>query len=79
MLLPIAGPVSAADERLASRLNRAAVEAIVADLPDALLDGVPPFATPDGHRAAYVTHLTRRLEEPRMWVEEAEGARHVSG
>jgi hypothetical protein len=29
------------------------------------------FATPDEHRAAYVTYLSTRLEAPRAFAEEA--------
>jgi hypothetical protein len=75
VLLPIAGSVFAADERLAPRLHAEVIQEIVATIPDELLEGVPPFATPQGHREAYVTHLTHRLGTPRRWVAEAEEAR----
>jgi hypothetical protein len=75
VLLPIAGSIFAADERLAPRLNVEVIQEIVAAIPDELLANVPPFATPHGHREAYVTHLAHRLDAPRRWVEEAEEAR----
>lgn len=75
VLLPIAGSIFAADERLTLRLPPDRLREIVSTVPDELLEGVGPFATPLGHREAYVTHLTRRLAAPRRWVEEAEEAR----
>jgi hypothetical protein len=61
VLLPAAGSIVAADERLApvARVGDAA-----ALIPDEWAD-----------RAAYAEHLAARLAEPRVWVEEAERAR----
>lgn len=78
VLLPIAGSIVAADERLRSRLTPDTLGAVVASLPDELLGDLPPFATPEEHRRAYLVHLTQRLHEPRLWVEEAEEARRAS-
>jgi len=75
VLLPIAGSIFAADERLTSHLTPDRILEIVSAVPDELLEGQGPFATPAGHREAYVTHLSRRLAAPRRWVEEAEEAR----
>lgn len=75
VLLPIAGSIFAADERLAPRLTPGALHEIVEAVPDELLEGVLPFAGPERHREAYETHLTHRLRAPRRWVEEAEEAR----
>ncbi len=75
VLLPIAGSIFAADERLTPRLTEDRIREIVSSVPDELLAGVGPFATPAGHREAYATHLGRRLAAPRRWVEEAEEAR----
>lgn len=75
VLLPIAGSVAEADARLGGRLSAERLAAIVDAVPDDWLAGQPPFATPAEHRAAYVAYLTRRLGEPRGWVEEAEHAR----
>jgi hypothetical protein len=77
VLLPIAGSIVAADARLAPRLTPEVIEAAVTAIPDELLEGMPPFATPEGHRAAYTTHLTRRLAAPRAWVTKAEEARRA--
>src|SRR4051794_31998980 len=64
VLLPYAGPIAEADERLAGRLDRPAL--------DAIAELVPAEWTGD---APYAEHLVRRLEAPRGWVEEAEDAR----
>lgn len=78
VLLPIAGSIFEADERLAPRLTPEVIREIVATVPDELLHDVEPFATPERHREAYATYLTQRLRPPRRWVEEAEEARLVS-
>jgi hypothetical protein len=78
VLLPVAGPIAEADARLAPRLDRAALERIVARVPDAWLQDEPHPPDPDARRAAYVDHLARRLAGPRAWVEEAEEARRAA-
>ncbi len=60
VLLPAAGSIAAADERLASRVD----VAVAALVPDEWADG-----------DLYGEFLTRRLESPRTWAEEAERAR----
>jgi hypothetical protein len=78
VLLPYADSVAAADERFADRLDAAAIEAIVAAIPSDWLpdDGLAGDA--DAQRLAYVRYLTRRLEAPRPFVEEAERARRAA-
>jgi len=61
VLLAVAGSLTEADARLAGRARPAEAAALV---PAAWADGVP-----------YAQHLTRRLEAPRDWIEEAERAR----
>jgi hypothetical protein len=77
VLLPIAGSIQDADARLTPRLTDDVIQTAVHAVPDALLEAVPPFPTPERHREAYVTHLTRRLDAPRAWVNEAEEARRA--
>ena len=75
VLLPFAGSIEAADERLAPRLDRALLAAMADDIPDDWLrpeDGLPDLAA---HRRAYVDYLGLRLEARRAFVEEAERAR----
>jgi len=71
VLLPTAGSIEAADERLAGRLDEAIVGEIVAAVPDAWLARDPVIGGPAAQRRAYVTYLLRRLEAPRPFVEEA--------
>jgi hypothetical protein len=79
MLLPIAGSIEEADARLAPRLSPDLIREILGEIPDELLDGVPPFPAPQGHRDAYERHLLGRLAAPRAWVAEAEEARRAAG
>jgi hypothetical protein len=67
VLLPCADPIGSADARLAPLLDRDALVAAAALVPDSWLVRHP--------REAYVEHLARRLREPRTFVEEAESAR----
>jgi len=79
ILLPIAGSIREADERLTPRVTPEAIGQAVAVIPDEFLAGLPPFPTPEAHREAYAIYLTRRLASPRGWVEEAEEARRGQG
>jgi hypothetical protein len=69
VLLPFAGSLAEADVRLAPRVTRAALHAIVATIPDAWLvepgEGSPSRGD---RRAAYVDYLLRRLEPPRPFL-----------
>ena len=67
VLLPYASSISDADARLAPRVTRALLEEVAAAVPDVWLDGED--------RQMYVDYLSRRLESPRGFVEEAEAAR----
>jgi hypothetical protein len=69
VLLPVAGPLAEADERLAERAL-AAVDGAAALVPGDWLD-----SDPDDARAGLRAFLERRLAEPRRFVEEAERAR----
>jgi hypothetical protein len=69
VLLPCAGEITAADERLAPRLDPAVVDGVLARVPEDW------FAPHD--RAAYAEYLRRRLEPPRAFAAEAEEARRA--
>lgn len=69
VLLRCAGSIAEADERLAGPA-RAAVEAVLALVPEEWLDEVPA--------GDYVDYLARRLEAPRAFAEEAERARRAA-
>jgi hypothetical protein len=75
VLLPFAGSLAAADERLAPRITETLLASLADELPD---DWLPPDAAVGGaeaQRRAYVDYLLARLEAPRAFVEEAERAR----
>jgi hypothetical protein len=67
VLLPCADDIEAADARLAPRLDRALVDAVLELVPD---DWFAPHP-----RAAYAEYLRRRLAPPRAFAAEAEEAR----
>ena len=67
VLLPYASSIRAADERLVSRLTDGVLERSVADVPGEWLGA--------GGGQVYVDYLTRRLDEPRAFVRDAESAR----
>jgi hypothetical protein len=70
VLLPAAGSIIAADERLVSRIDEGVIEQALADVPDDWLDGKPA-----DERRTYLEYLMRRLDSPRGFVEEAEALR----
>ena len=74
VLLPFAGSVSEADDRLAPRLDAATVDGIISAIPDDWLTD-SQFGGPPGEREAYVRYLARRLEARPTWVGEADRAR----
>jgi hypothetical protein len=67
VLLPFASSIDAADTRLAPQLTPGLLEAVVAAVPAEWLDNANP--------QMYIDYLTRRLESPRHFAEEAERAR----
>jgi hypothetical protein len=67
VLLPSAGSIVEADERLAPRVTRELLEEISGAVPNEWLDG--------DDREVYVDYLHGRMTEPRQFVEEAERAR----
>ena len=89
VLLPYASSILEADERLAGKVTPDLLVEILAAVPDDWLsadsDRPDPAdrrdpadsdrAEPAARRAAYLDYLTRRLEAPRAFVEEAERAR----
>jgi hypothetical protein len=74
VLLPWASALPAAAAQLRERLDGITLGRVVAGVPDGWLGG-EPFPEPDGHRAAYVDHLARRLQAVDLWLAEAERAR----
>ena len=71
VLLPWATAIEAVDARLAPTITEDVVEAILAAIPDAWLEGEAAFTTPQAHRAAYRRYFSARLAAPRAFVQEA--------
>jgi hypothetical protein len=67
VLLPRAGSILEADERLAPRIDGALLERVVALVPGEWFVGDPA--------ETYVDYLDRRLRSPRAFAQEAERAR----
>jgi hypothetical protein len=63
------------DASLSVRITSEIIDQIVALIPDGWLGDETEFANHAEHRAAYVAYLSRRLESPREFVEEAIRAR----
>ena len=70
VLLPLAGPVGEADSRLAPRITEARLQEALDSVPDDWLGDDPAQ-----ERNSYRSYLRRRLEDPRVFVQEAERAR----
>lgn len=75
ILLPFAGAIERADETMRAAITDDVIKGIVALVPDDWLKDNSTFSTTAENRQAYVDYLTRRLEEPRHFVEEAIRAR----
>jgi hypothetical protein len=74
VLLPFAGSITDADERLAPLLHRATLAAVVAGVPDDWLGDAAEAAVA---REIYVEYLAERLTAPRAFAAEAEEARRA--
>ena len=78
VLLPYAGSIVEADERLAARLDDGLFGSLAAAIPDAWLSDDPQVGDAEAQRAAYVRYLERRLASRGAFVEEAERARRAA-
>lgn len=74
VLLPYAGSIEEADERLGSRLSTEVLDAIIDAIPDDWLTD-PAIGGPAAERDAYRRYLATRLEARPTWVAAAERAR----
>jgi hypothetical protein len=75
VLLPSAGSIEAADERLASLVTRELLVGLTDALPDDWLAADPVAGDAAAQRRAYVDYLLARLDARRGFVEEADRAR----
>ena len=76
VLLPFAAKLAEVDALMADRLTPRILAGIVDAIPAGWLDGSAPFDA-TAQRAAYLAYLTRRLQAPRAYAEEALRARNV--
>lgn len=74
ILLPFASALEAADQALTTVLTEDVIKGVVDLIPDDWMKD-SPFDSTAENRRAYVEYLTRRLEAPRHFVEEAIRAR----
>jgi hypothetical protein len=75
ILLSAATSLKEVDTALAERLTPEIINAIVSLIPDAWLETDFPFESAAESRQAYADYLLRRLESPRIFLEEAERVR----
>lgn len=75
ILLPFADALDAADKAMTAVISEAVIKGVVDFVPDDWMKDGTPFSTTAENRQAYVEYLTRRLEAPRNFVEEATRAR----
>ena len=75
ILLPFASALEAADQAMTSAINEEVIEGVVDLVPDEWMEDHAPFTTIAENKRAYVEYLTKRLDEPRAFVEEAIRAR----
>lgn len=77
VLLPFADALGEADATFGERLTPEMISAVVDLIPNEWLGGEAQFASIAEHRAAYVAYLRKRLDAPRVFVEEAGHARSL--
>ena len=75
ILLPFAGELEAADQAMTAVISAEVIKGVVDLVPDDWMKDHAPFTTISENRGAYVEYLTKRLDEPRQFVQEAIRAR----
>ncbi len=75
ILLPFATAIDAADEAMTQVITEDVIKRVVDLVPEDWMNDNAPFSTTAENRQAYVDYLTRRLDAPRNFVEEAIRAR----
>jgi len=75
VLLPFAGSLADADARLAGRIDPEVLRDLADQIPEVWLPDDPLGGDATSQRRRYVDYLSRRLEAPRPFVEDAERAR----
>jgi len=75
ILLPFAGAIERADQEMTAVFTEDVIRGVMDLVPDEWMKDDTPFSTTAENRQAYVEYLTRRLDAPRNFVEEAIRAR----
>ena len=75
ILLPFAGTLKTADQTMTAAITETVINQVLDLVPDEWLNEDSRFTSTAEHRNACVEYLTRRLEAPRPFVEEAIRAR----
>ena len=75
ILLPFANSIEAADQAMTKSITEEVIRDVVDLIPDNWMKDNSPFTTTAENRQAYLDYLTRRIEQPRHFVEEAIRAR----
>jgi hypothetical protein len=75
ILLPFASALETADQAMTAVITEDVIKGIIDLVPDDWMTENSPFSTTTEHRQAYVDYLTRRLDAPRHFFEEAIRAR----
>ena len=75
ILLPFASALETEDQAMTGAITQDVINQVINLVPDEWLKEDSRFNTTAGHRQAYVKYLSRRLEAPRTFVEEAIRAR----
>ena len=71
ILLPFANDLERVDQAMTGQITEEKIKEIVDLVPDDWMKNNSPFSTIEENRQAYVEYLTRRLDGPRHFVEEA--------
>ncbi len=77
VLLPVAGDIRAAGERLRPKLSAALFRAVADAVPDAWLPDDPHLGAARSQRHAYMEWLSRRVENAALFEEESHRARSL--
>ncbi len=75
ILLPFANAIDTVDHAMMALITGDVIKTVVDLVPDDWMNDSSPFSTIAENRQAYMDYLTRRLDEPRNFVEEAIRAR----
>jgi hypothetical protein len=78
VLLHCASLLQEVDAKITEQLTPSIIEPIVQLIPDDWLVADAPFVGRHQHRAAYMEYLVRRLQAPRVFLEEAVRARSLN-